>query len=354
MRLVKVAELKAGMVLGEDIYTLTGTLLVSDGTALNDGLIKTIERMGTEAVKIRTDADIGQVEESFDELMSLDDFEDSLDRVYQQSYEAIDDLFNKFKLGTKIVSEELDHAIAPILNEVNSNNNIAKKLWQLESFDNYTYDHSIRVSLISALLSKWLGIKGERLKDIAIGGLLHDIGKIKIPDEILNKPGKLTDTEFQTMKKHTLFGLEILKDMQLTNRTILNSVLDHHERINGTGYPRKLVGSKISIEGRIVAIADTYAAMTTDRIYQDKKTPFEVAKHILQASFNDLDPYFINIFLNNLNAFYIGNIVKLSNGEMGTVIMIRKDLPERPLVRVGEKFVDLSMDYSIKITEVID
>jgi putative nucleotidyltransferase with HDIG domain len=227
-------------------------------------------------------------------------------------------------------------------------------MWQMHAYDDYTFDHSVRVSMISGLLAKWCGLNAGQIKDAALAGLLHDIGKCNIPDQILNKPSHLTIEEFKVMKTHAILGYILIKDIPNISFDVLQGVMQHHERMDGSGYPNGLKGPDINYLAKLVAIADVYCAMTQDRIYKAAMHPFETMSFILEKCHSSLDFSISKTFLANISHFYIGHMVSLTNGQHGEIIMTYKDDPARPLVRVGEEYLDLRRHIDLEIVSMVE
>ncbi|RKD26071.1 HD-GYP domain, c-di-GMP phosphodiesterase class II (or its inactivated variant) [Caminicella sporogenes DSM 14501] len=342
MKLVIVDELKEGMILGEDIVGKYSILYASKGTILNKNIIDGIKRLGIKYIYVIKNKD--------DDVLLVDK---KLDKEYRRTLDYFKNVYFNVKIGKKIVVDELQEVVQPLVNEVKNSINILNRLKQMEINDLYTYKHSINVCVISTMIGKWMNFSQNELNEIAIAGLFHDIGKSKIPNEILNKAGKLTKEEFEVMKSHTLEGYKILKNTDCISDDIAYGALQHHERIDGKGYPNGLKNDQIHIYAKIISIADIYDAMTSNRVYRNKTSPFKVAELIFNDSFGHLDPHIANLFLKGISQFYVGNIVKLNNGEVGEVILVNKNNPTRPLVKVKDKYIDLSKNYSFEITDVI-
>lgn len=338
--------LQEGMILGQDIHDKNMVLFLSTGTILSPQHIRALRNMDLAVVDI--------VEKVLDNGESQPlIIEDRLATEYRKSVENFKVIFKETRIGKKLVHDELEACVTPLLEEIAGNNNIAKRLWQIENCDEYTYDHSVQVCMIASLLGKWLGYKDQELREIAIAGLLHDIGKINIPDEILNKPEELNAEEFKIMKTHATLGYVLLMNNKEFEDKTLMAVFQHHEWYDGTGYPHGVKGKDISKYARIITIADVYSAMISDRVYRKRKTPFEVARLIMDSTFGCFDPYYSMIFLNKISQFYVGNIVKLTTGEIGEVVMIPKNEPARPLIKVENRFIDLMKTMDIEIEEII-
>ena len=235
-----------------------------------------------------------------------------------------------------------------------SGHDIAQKIWQIRQSDEYTFEHSVQVSLYAALIGSWLGMEPDELKDLSIAGLLHDIGKCNIPDEILNKPSQLTDAEFKVMRSHPTLGYVLLANTKQFNDAVLSGVLQHHERSDGSGYPNSLKGPHIHPYARIVAIADIYSAMTSDRVYRGRDCPFMVAGQIQEKSFGSLDPFYSKVFVSNIVQYFVGNEVKLSDGSIGEIIFIEKNHPIRPLVKTEGGFINLVKNNGLSVIDVLE
>ncbi len=346
MKQVLNTDLKEGMVLGQDVYDRSMVLFLSAGTILTSQHIRALLNMETAVLDI--------VEKVLDDGSShLLVIEDKLAAEYKKSVESFKAIFKQTRIGKKLVHDEIESCVEPLIREVEANNNIAKRLWQIENCDEYTYDHSVQVCMIATLLAKWLGYTGKELKEIAVADLMHDIGKINIPDQILNKPDRLNEEEFKIMKTHSALGYVLLMNNSGFSDGALMAVLQHHENYDGSGYPNSAKGKEIHRYARIVTIADVYSAMISDRVYRKRKTPFEVAQIIMDSTFGSFDPYYSMIFLNKISQFYVGNYVKLSNGEIGEIVMIPKNEPSKPLIKVENRFIDLTKNSDVEIVEII-
>lgn len=191
------------------------------------------------------------------------------------------------------------------------------------------------------------------LRKLGYTGVFHDIGKCRIPLEILNKPDNLDEKEWNIMKQHPIYGYSILKKNKILSNDVLMGVLVHHERKDGSGYPLGLKEEKIHTYGKIVAVADIFDAMMSDRVYRKKRPPFQVAEYISDRSFDSLDPYISRIFLEGISRFFVGNIVRLSDGRIGKIVYIHPQQHTKPVVLAGGEFLDFSKKMEITIVEII-
>lgn len=346
MRRIEFVNLKEGMIVGEDIYNALDVMILASGTIVTSQIYKMLDKLNLDDIAI-----IDKKVKGEDEVVIVDN---KIQLIYNDTVKSFKEIFNSVKFGKQVIASEIEDLLSPMLNEVKTNPSLAKKLWQIEVSDEYTYDHSVTVSMASALLGKWLNLSDYQINELGTAGLLHDIGKCNIPDQILKKPDRLTDEEFKVMKTHSTLGYLLLKNGHNFSDDILAGVYQHHEKFDGNGYPNKLSGDEIHLYGKIIAVADVYSAMTSNRIYRKRMSPFLVAKLMLEYSFGYLDPLSVNTFLSNVSNFYVGTIVKLTDGRIGEVIMVNKTEPYRPLVRVEEDYVDLTRDHSLDIIAILD
>lgn len=345
MRRLEVEELKEGMILAEDILGNHDIIYATSGTILSESIIEGLKNLDMKFIYII---------DKYDDDNKPIIVDKSLQKSYSKTINRFKDIYFNVKVGKRIVVDEIEASTKPLIDEVLKSNNILGKLRQIQVNDDYTYRHSINVCLISTMIGKWLGLKQEDLNRLAIAGLLHDIGKSKIPSAILNKPDKLTDEEFKIMKTHTTLGYRIIKETKDISIDIQCGVLQHHERIDGKGYPLGLGENKIHMFAKIIAVADVYDAMTSERVYKHKESPFKVAELIFENSFGHLDAEIANTFLKKISQFYVGNIIRLNTGEIAEIVLINNSAPTRPLIRIEDKFVDLSKDYFYEIIDIIN
>ena len=234
-----------------------------------------------------------------------------------------------------------------LMKAIEDNEAIAVDISALKVSDEYTFKHSVDVATMSMIVSRQYGLPDEQIYEIGISGLLHDIGKSKIPNEILNKAGKLTDEEFALIKQHSLLGYQILKDKPELSNAIKLGVLQHHEKINGSGYPMGATEDKIHIFAKIIAVADIYDALVTERPYKKAFTPRDAVEMIM-AMTGELDLKVMQSFLESVILYPVGTNVDLSNGEKAKVVANNPKYVLRPTVvgltsgRVYELATDMS------------
>jgi HD-GYP domain-containing protein (c-di-GMP phosphodiesterase class II) len=245
-----------------------------------------------------------------------------------------------FTEATENVTDELMKAIF-------SNDAVAVDIGMLKVSDEYTFKHSVDVATMAMIIGKQYGLTRDEVHEIGVAGLLHDVGKSKIPLEILNKPSRLTDEEFALMKQHSLFGFQILKDRKTFSEGIMLGVLQHHEKLNGKGYPMGSTSDKIHKYAKIISVADVYDALVTERPYK-KGFPKSDAVEMIMAMTGELDIAAMKSFLATIILYPVDSIVLLSTGEKAKVVENNNENAMRPKV-VGlksGKIYDLAGDVS--------
>jgi putative nucleotidyltransferase with HDIG domain len=361
MKLIPTEFLVPGMTLEEDVITQNNQMIASRATILTDKLISRLEFYNIAAVKISTEAyneteepsAPASVENGYSEKIKKSEEFQSFSTKLDSTTEAFTDKF------AYMLSDEgeinIDDLYAETMDIIPKNAttlNVFDLIHNTRQHNDPIYAHSINVALISNILGKWLGFAPEDLKVLTVAGLLHDIGKSKIPENILNKPGKLSASEFEIIKNHPIYGNNLLKNRGLDKR-ITNAALQHHERCDGSGYPNGLKGYQMDDFSKIVAIADVYDAMTASRDFRDSTCPFKVVEIFEQEGLGKYDTHYIMTFLERIVLTYMHNNVRLSDGRIGQVVMINKLALARPIVQIGETFVDLSTEKNLSIESIV-
>jgi len=288
-------------------------------------------------------------------------------RLYTEALDHVKGFVDDVRRGTDIDVRAAEPLVHNFIESVFRNESAAVTLFKLRGFDEYTYTHSINVSLLAVLLGKHLGLDRPTLLQLGLAGMYHDVGKARIPEAILNKPGKLTDAEFNVMKSHPLEGYRLLADKKDLNPEIARAVVEHHERHDGSGYPRGLRGEDIGLFSRVIGIVDVYDALTSRRVYKEPMAPSKALGLMYQWRDRDFPPQAIENFIRCVGVFPLGSFVRLSSGEYGIVASANPLAATRPEVKVvfDSKFrpliprvVDLEAlsgtTGSLDITEVLN
>lgn len=350
-----VNDLVPGLEIGKAVITEDGTVALSEGTILTTSLIERLRQWGILTVHVCRESGTPLTFEAdtYDETPDAitkrnfaEDYEDTV-RSLHKSFETMRYLKEVPVDTMKVLAEETVCALIEVPGALNH-------MHMMQGYDDYTYRHSVNVAIITGLLGRWAGYTGTELRALILAGLMHDIGKAQIPLELLNRPGKLLTSEMELMKKHTTRGYNLIKEHKDVPAGAVYGILQHHERMDASGYPLGVPGTKIHPYAKIVAIADIYDAMTSERAYQKSSSPFEVVQTLVQQMFNKLDPEICTIFLNNVRDYFVGNVVALSDGRIGEVMYIAQFVGAKPIVRTQEgEFIDLEKRKDIKIASVV-
>ncbi|MBI5747981.1 MAG: HD-GYP domain-containing protein [Nitrospinae bacterium] len=237
-------------------------------------------------------------------------------------------------MGKSISSGDAKKAVNNMADSIMRNRDALLCLSQIKSKDEYTSFHSINVCILCLAFGRHMGYSEIELKTLGIGALLHDIGKTKVPDEILNKAGKLTPEEFEIMKKHTIYSAEILSKTHGIPQKALEIPLQHHERYNGTGYPRGLKGDEIGVSGMLSSIADVYDAITSTRVYHTGVLPHDALKRMYEWKGKDFHNGLLEQFIKCVGIYPPGTIIKLQTGEVGVVVSVNRANVLKPRIAV--------------------
>lgn len=254
--------------------------------------------------------------------------------VHQEGIIRATEVLSAIRAGQPFSLSILKSAAEDIVESVNRNPDALVSLSQIKGYDNYTFVHSVNVAILIASLCRTMGYPNELLAEVGMGGLLHDIGKMRVPESILNKPGKLTDAEFAIVKRHPEFGVEAIFDKRGISDITRKIVLQHHERYSGNGYPYGIKGERIHEVGLISAVADVYDAMTSEKVYRAAWTPQKALALIFQECDKGFSRRVVEHFTKLMGIYPVGSFVKLVSGEMGVVIRVDKRNLLAPVVLI--------------------
>lgn len=347
------------MIIAEDVYTYNNQLILPKNLELTDKTITKLEFYSILSVRIKDEtADIEpppingadatyseKIKSSAEFIEFKEDFESSVEAIKG----PIMDIVSR---SGKVDKKALLETSTKLLKNNFSGIHVFDMLHNLRQYDDPTYTHSINVSLICNVFGQWLGFEGDDLETLTLAGLLHDVGKLKIPESIMSKPAALTDDEYTTVKTHSVEGYNMLKDLPLDDR-VKNAALMHHERSDGTGYPFGLSGDRTDNFAKIVAIADVYDAMTSARVYRGPLCPFKVISIFETEGFQKYDSKYILVFLEYIVNTYLNNHVRLSDGQEGDIVLINKLDLAHPMVHCGNKYIDLSHEHGLSIEAIL-
>lgn len=236
--------------------------------------------------------------------------------------------------SSKKIDKTMVDLAAKLMDFVLSKDECLLNVVEIKDYDNYTFSHSIYVGTLAVLIGIQLGCSDKVLTELAMAGLMHDVGKLDVPISIVNKPAALTNLEFEEMKKHPEYAVKRLEGSPAIPQPVLAGIESHHEKFNGTGYPKGISGSAIPLYGRILALADVYDALTSARSYRRAWRPHEAVEYILGNANSHFDYTVLQAFLRTVAPYPVGTMVELSNGVMGIVAKINRDNILRPIVQL--------------------
>ncbi len=359
MKEYQTKDLLPGMVTAIPVRTKRGQLIINPNVELTRTLISRLEFYGIASVQITENKQVATPMETpkdpayFPAKIPVSAPSPVSDASYSQKLKSSPE-FQRFQVDFTLRSQDLKNCFDAYLSDggtVNKEELLSKtislvspKQTTLDVFDmlhnmrqvnDSTYAHSLNVAIISRIIGKWLHFSNEELDTLTLAGLLHDIGKTKIPDEVLNKDGKLTDEEFQMIRNHPKYGYDILKPQPL-NSHIKKAALMHHERCDGSGYPMGLTMEEIDDYALIIAIADVYDAMTAARSYRAPLCPFEVIAEFEKDGLQKYKPKYILTFLENIANAYQNNRVMLSDGTSARIVLLNHRRLSKPLVQLDD------------------
>ena len=364
------------MIVADDVYTSDDKLVIPEGTVLTEDIIDSLKEYGVFAIRIKVDDDGNNAAAENEKVTpagdeALNEQRQEIKNSAEQEHESflkqvkeskefevfhsafVDSVDNLKNVFSKVVmhNEQIDgdSILSDVENVVSKGRNsihILDMLQCMRGYDDVTYVHSVNVALLSNMIGRivYPDISDEELKVLTLAGLLHDIGKMMVPDNIIQKKGRLTLPEYNLVKTHVLFGNNILKGIDNLDPRIAEVAMRHHERCDGTGYPGGYKREQIEPFARIVAIADTYDAMTSDRAYRAAICPFDVIEMFEREGIVKYDVAFLLPFLEKAVQAYMNTDVRLSTNQIGKVIMINKNEFSKPVVQVGDEFYDLSKE----------
>ncbi len=353
-RLVSTRVLQSGMVIDQAIIDRSGRILIARKTVLDDFLIEALQKMKINGVYIRegeedSEDDIEIAPETIETIEKnrvADKAKVNLsESVKKRVTEGIQYMYKD--VTSPDFTNMAENITTSLLEAIRENDAIALNVDALKISDEYTFKHSVDVATIAMLIAKQCGMSDADVYKIGVSGLLHDVGKTDIPHEILNKAGKLSENEFDFMKQHTLLGYRILKEKNDVQTDIMMGVLQHHEKINGKGYPLGVKEKDISTYAKIISVADIYDALVTERPYK-KAFSQQDAIEMIMAMSDELDVGYMRAFLDSVILYPVDSIVMLSCGERARVVKNTPHYPLRPTV-VGlksGKLYDLSGDIN--------
>lgn len=360
---VHTSQLIEGCILSEDVFSLTNSPIVPRRTILSAKTIEIIKAFLIKEVKVEPILVTGErfkpsgdiLEEAVEKEEAKQEKEQGLVEVYLKAVQSYKKIFNGWMSGIPVDMPAVRSIIVPVIEKALEDPKEILSLHHYCTADEYLYHHAVAVAAFSAMLAKRLNFSMGDCIQIGIAGALSDCGMAKIPSRIINKKGYLTKEEFDEVKRHPIYSLFLLKDIKLLKEDVKRAVFQHHERIDGSGYPKGVRADSIYPYERIISVADVYHAMTSERIYRSKQSPFKVLESILQDQFGKFDMKVIQALTRLIANFSSGTKVRLSNNEVGEIVFVEQKAPTRPMVRLEQsgEIIQLINQRGLHIEEII-
>lgn len=374
-------DLKEGMILESAIYDdRSGAELLSAGTVLTLRHIGLLRNIGITDIAVR-DVEEEPVRDLTEEVEKLLQEEHKSEQIFEpaprnrhnqnmeiniltgegnipidvkheRAIKETKQIFANIKESGQLNLQGMKAQLVSTLPDMVRNNDVLMRLNQLQRTDDYTFEHSMRVSILATMIGKWLGYSQTEMLELSEAGMLYDIGKLSIPEEILKKPGPLSPQEWDLMRRHPQNGYSILLSTKGVTQSMKYAALHHHERMDGSGYPLRLRNNQIHYFAKIIMVCDVFDALTNDRPYKKKISEMLALDYLMWNSGKLFDPEVVFVFQQGLSAFFTSKLCRLSDGRDAKIVFTHRGFPTRPIVRVGETFIDLSKDRSVDIEEI--
>jgi HD-GYP domain-containing protein (c-di-GMP phosphodiesterase class II) len=341
MRLINTRYVVEGSVLARPVINSLGRVLLQAGIRLTASYIERLQRMGYDVLFIQDDR--------------LEDVEFHMSitgQTREAAYKTIENVSKYIERGNEssLNVSSVRNTIQKMLNDLLSSDDILGNLTEIQGYDDYTFNHSVNTTIIALVLGVASGYSEHKLLELGMGVLMHDIGKIMVPESILNKKTPLIEEEFEEIKRHSTCGFDILRKNNDFSLLSAHVAFQHHEKWDGSGYPRRLKGNEIHEYAKLAAIADVYEALTSKRVYRNALDPNEAYEYIVSQGNIHFDPQVLEIFKKHIAVYPSGSGILLSNGQRGNVVKQNPGFPNRPLVRVfyqDEEPLTAPIDYNL-------
>lgn len=346
MQLLRIHQLTEGMVLAKDVYDYSGRVLLFEGIELKNSFIARLKELDVYALYVQAKGDVSPFDKSIKPISR------------EETLKAITDSIQDVTAAKSIDVGQIKEDILNLLQTITQHKTVCLCISEIQNYDSYTESHSFNVAVLSLVIGIKLGLSESELLDLGMGAIVHDIGKLYIQRKLLNKAGKLTNVDYTELKRHTQYGHDMLANVDGISQEVRDIILDHHERMNGSGYPRGLKRDEIGLFSKIVMVADAFDAMTSDRIYKKGVTPYEAVRVIKAMGGVLFDPDVVEAFLSTVVPYPAGSMVELSNGQIGVVTASDPDLTVRVIydeqgykVNEAKEFV-LDEDTELKVIRI--
>ena len=344
---VHLYQCKPGDILADDLYNDNGILIVAKGTVINEHTIKRIEAFRVRQLSVYESRRNRKTREK--NILYIKKFK----RDYEENLDIVKQVLNALVSGEKLDYKKIEYISKSIYSQISNTSQIVECMNAIKNISEYTYTHSINVSIYSMLLARWLCLSEKETKEVVTTGVLHDIGKSRIPIEILNKKGPLLPEEYEEVKKHAAIGSQLTENIPDITNHMREGIYMHHEREDGKGYPLGIKGDRINLYAKIISVADVYDALTSERVYKKRMTPFDTFLEFSRIGYGYFDTKIMMTFLSNISSYYIGSRVRMNDGKIGEVVFISQQNISKPIVNVDGMYIDLANHSQYRIIEMV-
>ncbi len=255
-------------------------------------------------------------------------------RIYEDALQFAKEFIGKAYRDKTVDLERSEGFVNEVIASVVRNRDALTGFCKLRFYDEYTYTHSINVTVLATAFGQFLGLPETELRPLGLAALFHDLGKANMPRDLINKPGRLTEGEFEIIKRHPLESYALIKEKRSLPHKVLPGIVDHHEKYDGRGYPRGLQGDAISLFGRIISLADVYDALTSERVYKKGMPPYKALGVMYGMRGKDFHPALADRFIKCMGVYPVGSVVRMSDGRYGVVYSSNPDAPLFPTVKI--------------------
>ena len=354
LKAYSVNELRAGMKVGRTVQDIDGSVLIHSGTMLKD---KDLYRLsGKQVMFVYIDV---PEEDIHAEVVGNEHLLDGgYVECYKHAYARVQSIYYKLGREGKLDMPSMEELIVDdVIEKLCEGATSVSQIHNMTRTGDYVIHHALNVFILAGLMADWMHLKWAKKTELMAAGMLSEVGKMKVPKEILEKTGKLTPEEFDKVRRHPEYGFDMLKYSEIAgSKDMLMGILQHHERCDGSGYPNHLKGDQIGDYGKIIALLDIYDAMATKRSYAKRNSPFDVLKVMYEDMIaGKLDTNYTVLFIKNLNHALNGNWVGLSNGERAKIVYIDESrIFSMPIVQTTKnQFIDLNRRTDVKIEALL-
>lgn len=350
------SQLKLGDKIGEDVLTPLGGVLFHKGKVITPKELDILQAFLVSQVVTEESANGRSANETKPEeaahVKIASASNSPLHDEYEKMIDVLRNIFNTYVTGQGMPLMDIRVQLEKLLQHIKSYNvlTFAPRIFLDRD---YLLHKSVTSSLTSYLIAQWVGLAQKEWMQVALAGMLKDIGNVRIDRAILAKPGALTPEEQEEMKRHTVLGYQLLKPVVALSEGVKLAAYQHHERIDGTGYPLGIDASQIHPYAKIVSIADIFHTMTLNKVYQKAESPYLVLEKIQADAFGKLDPSYVNTFIVKVTQFHNGTIVRLNDDRVGEIVFSDRNQPTRPWVLIDGVIVNLTTERQLHIREVV-